>query len=253
MIIHPYKRGSHSVREIKRRMVETGTRTIITQRVPRARAFIVNWGGSAEFLNQHPRVLNRPAAINSLRNKLSFFQKVGHDERTVPWTTEQRVASEWRSVFARQSLTGSSGQGIVVWQQKAGLPLPPAPLYTKRMFTTHEYRIHVFKDRTGEYHAIDAQRKVFKKTEQLPAPPRGWAVRSHNNGFTFIRADRPEQYLVAGVINFVRDHFRDLDFAAFDVLWNEENGRYYILEGNTAPGLEGQTIDSYVQAIKNML
>lgn len=253
MIIHPYKPGSHSVKELKRALVAQGVRTIITQRTPRPRAVIVNWGGKAEYLDRHPRVLNRPAAINSLRNKLTFFQTVGHDERTVPWTTDPQVASKWKSVFVRTSLTGSSGQGIVVWQQKAGLALPPAPLYTKRMFTTHEYRIHVFKDHTGNFNAIDTQRKVFKKTTELPEPPNGWAVRSHSNGFTFIRADKPEDYLVAGVINFVRDHFRSIDFAAFDVLWYEEHQRFYVLEGNTAPGLEGRTVESYCNSIKSMV
>jgi hypothetical protein len=253
MIIHPYKKGSHSARQIKLGLVAEGIRTLITQRIPRPRTLIINWGGKEEFLDRHARVLNRPSTITSLRNKLTFFEKIGNDERTVPWTTDPKIAETWKSVFARMSLTGSSGQGIVVWQQKAGLALPHAPLYTKRMFTTHEYRIHVFKDRTGERHAIDTQRKVFRKTDEVPAPPNGWAVRSHRNGFTFIRGDRPPDELVAGVINFVSNYFPDLDFGAFDVLYNEDTRRFYVLEGNSAPGLEGQTVNTYVQSFKNMV
>jgi len=253
MIIHPYKPGSKSVKALKGAIVASGTRALITQRPPRRRASVVNWGGRAEFLNTYRRVLNRPNAIAGLRDKLAFFQRVGNDERTLPWTTDPKVASQWKNVFVRKSLTGSSGQGIVVWQQKAGLPLPPAPLYTKRMFTTHEYRIHVFREDTGEFHAIDTQRKVFKKTGELQAPPGGWAIRSHANGFTFVHNDVPPTEVVEGVCNFVREHFPDLDFGAFDVLYDADKKRFYVIEGNSAPGLEGITVDSYVRAIKRAL
>jgi D-alanine-D-alanine ligase-like ATP-grasp enzyme len=41
-----------------------------------------------------------------------------------------------------------------------------------------------------------------------------------------------------------------LDFGAVDVIWNEKQQRAYVLEVNTAPGLEGQTVDDYARGIK---
>jgi glutathione synthase/RimK-type ligase-like ATP-grasp enzyme len=38
-----------------------------------------------------------------------------------------------------------------------------------------------------------------------------------------------------------------LDFGAVDVIWNERQQRAYVLEINSAPGLEGTTIDDYVR------
>jgi D-alanine-D-alanine ligase-like ATP-grasp enzyme len=36
-----------------------------------------------------------------------------------------------------------------------------------------------------------------------------------------------------------------LDFGAVDVIWNAQKEKPYVLEINTAPGLEGQTIADY--------
>ena len=36
-----------------------------------------------------------------------------------------------------------------------------------------------------------------------------------------------------------------LDFGAVDVIWNEHESKAYVLEINTAPGLEGSTVEDY--------
>jgi D-alanine-D-alanine ligase-like ATP-grasp enzyme len=38
-----------------------------------------------------------------------------------------------------------------------------------------------------------------------------------------------------------------LDFVAVDVVWNEHEKQAYVLEINTAPGLEGATVESYAR------
>ena len=40
-----------------------------------------------------------------------------------------------------------------------------------------------------------------------------------------------------------------LDFGAVDVIYNTHQNKYYVLEVNTAPGLEGQTVTIYANAI----
>jgi D-alanine-D-alanine ligase-like ATP-grasp enzyme len=40
-----------------------------------------------------------------------------------------------------------------------------------------------------------------------------------------------------------------LNFGAVDVIYNEKENKYYVLEVNTAPGLSGTTLEKYVDAI----
>ena len=39
------------------------------------------------------------------------------------------------------------------------------------------------------------------------------------------------------------------DFGAFDVIYNQKKNQAFVLECNTAPGIEGTTLDNYVEAI----
>lgn len=41
-----------------------------------------------------------------------------------------------------------------------------------------------------------------------------------------------------------------LDFGAVDVIWNQQKQMAYVLEINTAPGLEGTTLENYIKAFK---
>jgi D-alanine-D-alanine ligase-like ATP-grasp enzyme len=44
-----------------------------------------------------------------------------------------------------------------------------------------------------------------------------------------------------------------LDFGAVDIIYNQHENKYYVLEINTAPALAGTTLDSYVSAITKLL
>ncbi len=236
MIIRPYKNFSEGARALKQALVARGVRCFITQKAPvRKNSLVVNWGGTAAY-NQdaYPRVLNRHP--EALVNKLDFFQAVGHTEDVLEWTTDPEVARGWRKVVCRTVLNGSEGRGIIIWRNGEG-DLPRAPLYTKYHKKTHEYRVHLFDN--GNFHA---QRKVFP---QGRGEPKNWDIRSHDNGFIF-QAEPELPVQVLGAINgaIVAGDF-NLNFCAWDVLYNNETGRARVIEGNTAPGLEGRTVDVY--------
>ena len=40
-----------------------------------------------------------------------------------------------------------------------------------------------------------------------------------------------------------------LDFGAVDIIYNERENQFYVLEVNTAPGLEGTTLQKYTESI----
>ena len=44
-----------------------------------------------------------------------------------------------------------------------------------------------------------------------------------------------------------------LDFGALDVVYNERDNKCYLIEANTAPGLEGSTLDLYANAFRSVL
>ena len=44
-----------------------------------------------------------------------------------------------------------------------------------------------------------------------------------------------------------------LDFGAVDVIWNSRRLEAYVLEINSAPGLQGQTVENYAAAFRRLL
>ena len=74
-------------------------------------------------------------------------------------------------------------------------------------------------------------------------------MRTHDNGFVFVRQD-VELPAAARDMAVQALAATSLSFGAVDLIFNEHHNQYYVLEINTAPGLEGQTITSYADAIQ---
>src|SRR6185312_6641048 len=151
----------------------------------------------------------------------SFFKKVGEHTRVVPWTEDRTVVSQWLRegyiVVVRTSLTGHSGHGIILLEQVPDINIPTAPLYTKYIKKDSEFRLHFLG---GEL--IDTQKKIRDPDKE----PTTWKVRSHDNGFMFVRTgfEIPED-----VINQARLAYEHsgLDFGAVDVVYNRKQASAY--------------------------
>lgn len=205
---------------------------------------VINWGAgklSAEALKC--KVLNKDVSVAA--NKLKTFEKL-KDKEYCPkfWTKKEDVV--WRKntkIVARTILNGHSGKGIEI----ADMPnlLVDAPLYVEYVPKKEEYRVHVVK---GE--SIHIQRKARKK--DVPDEKVNWQVRNHANGFIFQQDDfvAPDG-VVAAAIDAVAT--LGLDFGAADVIWNDKDKKAYVLEVNTAPGIEGTTVQKYVEAFKKVI
>lgn len=221
--------------------------------IPRAKHIIINWGNSTEYDDRAATVWNDPVSLEVAHNKLltlgrllEWMQEEGHSEINLPdWTEYPEVVKTWveegHTVVARETLTGHSGAGIVIisgpqaWENYH----KRAPLYTKYIKKKSEYRVHVA---FGE--VIDIQQK--KKRHDFDGEP-NYLVRNHSNGWVYCRedivasADLKEQALRAVVA-------LGLDFGAVDIIYNERQNKCYVLEVNTAPGLEGTTVEKYTDA-----
>jgi RimK-like ATP-grasp domain len=200
---------------------------------------IINWGyAGSEYPHLQP-MWNLPDRVRVARNKLAAFQTLGDQCPTVEWTTNSYDVQSWlylgHQVIGRQTLTGHSGEGIIIIEPHE--LIPDCPLYTKYQKSTAEFRVHVFRD-----NAFDIQRKI----RDPGRVPTNWHVRSHDNGFIFVRNGLSyTDGLKTVAINAIK--VLGLDFGAVDIL-KLKNGDYKVLEVNTAPGLTGQTLTNYYNA-----
>lgn len=224
--------------------------------VARADKNIINWGASSRLFNSDLNacnVLNSPTAVDIAADKSATFRRFRDAGVSCPEFTNSRdVAREWLEggsfVFARTQLRASSGRGIAIMD-----PEHPdtwevnAPLYVKYVNKRHEYRVHVFNGRV-----IDTQRKGLRE-EFRGQEDVNWKVRNLENGFVFVRNDGhvvPQCVLDCGV-DAVRA-IPGLLWGAVDVVYNQTQNRAYAIEVNTAPGLQGTTVENYANAFRNL-
>ena len=248
--IAPYKRGSRSAKILRASLTQALGRNVLfinPDRVALCKPtrIVINWGSSAVSDTQ-ARVLNNPIAVGAAANKLAtleYFQidGVAHPEFALDIETARDWIDRGFYVVCRQLLTAHSGRGIVVARQHS--ELIDAPLYTKYIRKKKEFRVHVFNDQV-----IDIQEKRRSSAVDDHHP----YVRNHSNGYVFCRGDIVEPDDLRGLAtSAVRS--LGLDFGAVDIVWNEYQNKCFALEVNTACGLEGSTVDKYVQAIREVV
>jgi glutathione synthase/RimK-type ligase-like ATP-grasp enzyme len=251
IIVTAYHDYSRSASRIRRRLGASKIRE-----VPRStKALIINWGSTKTFYTgPNFTILNNPAAVADCTNKLSFFVAMQQAGVSIPpFTTSAREAVEWVQkgdlVLGRQTVVGRGGRGIVQFDEDSIDTFLKCPLYTKYIKNKAEFRVHIFDGQI-----IDVQKKVLPRT--IVRDESNIRVRSHRNGYIFARNDIevPNQVLDVAMAAFqTMQTTRGLNFAAFDVIYNGYYNRAYVLEANTAPGLEGQTIESYVAAFERRI
>lgn len=214
---------------------------------PRQRHIVVNWGCSRtpHWMAPNVRIFNRPEAVAKATDKLETFKAFQQAEFThVPeWTTEKAVAEQWIkdgfAVVCRTVLNGHSGRGIVLVDQLDGLV--DAPLFTQYVKKLKEFRVHVaFND------VIDVQEKRRRSDVGKDADSR---IRNHHTGWVYCREEIVEPTDLRQVAQSALAAL-GLDFGAVDIIWNQKQDRCYVLEVNTACGLEGTTLINYVNLLR---
>lgn len=212
---------------------------------PRHDDVIINWGRSTRCYGPAAcTVLNNPSSVAIAQDKLQTFLKLRGVGVSIPDITIDRiVASDWlrdTHVVARTILRGSSARGLVLI--RTAQDMVDAPLYTKYIKKSAEYRIHVMRGQVIDY----AQKKA-RQGEEV-----NYQVRSHDNGWVFAREGvTPPECVLAQSVAAVEA--LGLDFGAADVIYNQIRGAAYVLEVNTAPGLEGTTVERYADAFARII
>jgi glutathione synthase/RimK-type ligase-like ATP-grasp enzyme len=189
-------------------------------------------------------VLNAPSAVKLASNKLKAFELLNSAGIKIPkYTLDVNVARKWarkRIVFGRRLLRSSSGRGIEIYKRpedvREGLPL-----YVRYVPKKDEYRVHVMQGRV-----IDVQKKMRRSGEFLGDPETRNMVRNYDNGWVFGRAGiAPPRDVIDQSIAAVAA--LGLDFGAVDVGWTENIQQATVYEVNTAPGLTGTTLSTYIR------
>lgn len=245
MKIYPYNSNSQSAKSLAEAL---GIKRLKREGKGIKAKTLINWGCSqvSRQIAWADNYLNTPDCVAVASNKLHAFKALqGHC--SIPMFTElKEEASKWlvegvcKTVVCRTVLNGHSGQGIVLSDTPEALV--DAPLYVQYIPKKHEYRVHVFQGKV-----LFVQQK--KKREGFDNA--NFQIRNHQNGFIYAHQDlqvgeKLEDEAKAAIMAI------GLDFGAVDIIYNEKQNRYFVLEINTAPGLQGETLKRYVEAFKEL-
>ena len=205
---------------------------------------IVNWGVTEvpEDFFVRTKLLNHPDAVALAVNKIETLKALNAaDVPTLEWCTTLNDAWDWQrendTVIARRTVTGTNGNGIVVCG-KLDI-IPPAPLYTRYFKGLYEFRIHVVNGKV-----IDRAEKRRREGEEANNE-----VRNHDNGWVFCR-EGVESIPMVDDASIRAVAALGLDFGAVDIKCNRQYGKCAVLEVNTAPGMEGTTLERYAAALR---
>lgn len=216
---------------------------------PRKEHVIINWGNSSDYAKKLERsvqlFLNKPEAVALSVNKIAFYGLCSQHKLPGPtWTTLKKQAQEWAQehvVVARTLVEAHAGRGIII-VEKGGV-VPDAKVYTLYVPKRDEFRIHVARG-----NIVDIQQKKLRNGIQ----EKNYKVRSHSNGWIFARngIKCPDvcQKAALDVMGAI-----GLDFGAIDVGYMQSKDRATVYEVNTAPGIEGTTLDIYAKTITKII
>lgn len=244
--VYPYRQRSRSANRLARILGGTVLKTEGVTIVPNSWDIVINWGASkcpSAYTEGSHRVVNPPSAIARASNKRSAFLTMSAAGVSIPKFSTSIPDIDWEGLtVVRHKLTGHSGEGIELVAQ--GAELPAAPLYVEYVPKKDEYRVHVM----GESIILVQRKGARSDYEGKP----DFQIRNHKNGFVFVRNDvSPDERVLDEARKAIKA--LGLDFGAVDIVWNQSRQKAYVLEVNTAPGMEGSTIGDYAEAFRDYL
>lgn len=175
-----------------------------------------------------------------------FFK--ANDIPALEFTTDMNVAEDWchggHTVVGRSLLNSSCGKGIVLMgEDYVDTGMLELPVYTKYKKKKREFRVHVFKD------TVVCVRE--KKLRSDWNGPRESKIRNLANGYVFCSCENEPEEL--GQLAIAASSVVQSDFKGVDIGFNEKNNELFVIEVNSAPGIEGSNVDRYTYAIVSTL
>lgn len=240
LFVYPYTTGSESAKLIAERLgaLRIRLQNSTYQHKP-DNNLVINWGNSNCPFTEG--VLNPGHLVRQTVDKLRFFRLMVQSGMAgyIPtyWTNMEDIPDEAFPIFCRTTTTGCDGAGIELAFKRE--ELKQSPLYTSCISGAQEFRVTLFRGQV-----TDIQTKLPRLGEN--AHP---LIHTYANGWGFRRVAVPSvvrEKIVAAAEAALR--VSKLDFAGVDVLY--ANGRAYVLEVNTAMGLEGDALNRFAEAVE---
>ena len=198
--------------------------------------------GYRVFRSRSPRSGRENLVYGDCKDKLFQYEWFAANEvSALPFTTSSEQVAEWLAgnnvVFARTLTRSSEGKGIIVLEPES--PIVSAPVYTLYRKKKKEFRVHVYKDQVVA---------VLEKRKKSGVEIGDTRIRNTANGYVFCRDGvvEPEglRELALKASKVTNSHFKGVDIG-----FNEKLNSLFVIEVNSAPGMEGTTVQQYIEAI----
>lgn len=157
------------------------------------------------------------------------------------FTTSKTEAKSWATegvVFCRTLTKASEGKGIVVAESPE--EVVNAPVYTKYLKKKREFRVHIFQDKI-----VTVLEKRRKKDFEGNTDAK---IRNTANGYVFCHENVIEPAGIRELALKARK-VTNSDFAGVDIGYNEKFNKLFVIEVNSAPGIEGTNVQRYCDTI----
>lgn len=201
--------------------------------------YLIRWG-STRSIRWIPAIktFNRRSSISNNTDKYNSLSVMS--EAGVPTPRFNRSSSHIDFPAIGRSNNHMGGRDVQLYMQRTDIEhVGPSDYYVHYIPKMLEYRVHIIGNEV-----VKVSQKV--RTEDGEYDPVVW---NYGNGFTF-RNPREEHAGLYFAMAAVRA--LDLDFGAVDLIIGEDN-RPYVLEVNTAPGLDEPSLDIYEQKFRRLL
>lgn len=283
-------RPSNGARNLQEALNATMLKSMDSRYSGRRESCVINWGCTNEeaqrlagvAANAGRRFYNHPNAVKNAVDKLVFFNLMQEraPANTIPWVDNLQAAYGLVEVggraYARTVLNSHSGKGIILMVNDAdadravirtirdGGLLPvhvvntaniPNELQNCRLFTQGitgkrtEFRLHVFNGQ------VILRQVKMRKADYVTNPNYNSIVRNLASSWIYGVNDVPELGMAeseAAALAAVAA--LDLDFGGVDIVYKHDTKQAFVLEVNTAPGLDedGSALTAYTEAFRNV-
>lgn len=198
------------------------------------------------FRGYEPKKTRDNIVYGDQKDKLTQYNYFFENKLNFPGFTESKEIAAWwmredkSTIVCRTLLRAKSGKGIVIADTVE--QLVDASVYVVYQKKTNEYRVQFFK---GEL--VCVREKRLRKGYEKPEGRDG-RVRSHDNGYVFCE---PLEPLPEEAIDMARKASKvtGSDFAGVDIAFHKPTNYWFLLEVNSAPGMEGLTVEQYANAV----
>lgn len=219
--------GSESAKLLSQALTNTADYKVFRSRLPRAGRNNIIYGDQRDKLTQYKYFLE---------NKLNFPKFTESKEEAIA------MCSPKTPVVCRTMLRARAGKGIVIADSPK--QIVDAAVYVAYHKKTTEYRVNLYKGKV-----VCVREKRLRAGYERPEG-QDYRVRSHDNGYVFCEPLVPiSDEAIAMCVK--ASAITKSDIVGVDLAYHKTSDYYFLLEVNSAPGMQGDTIDRYVKAIIN--